>query len=158
LFSATSALLLLVLMSATKWYGTVSPAGAANHGGRASSATAWSELSDVRWLLALTILAAFAAVLLHATQRSHGAQTDTSFVLATLGTLSAIALFVRVLVDLPAPHAVIDAKLGAYLGLLAAIGIALGGVESLQARRRDRRAAAASASAHRRVPDRPASV
>ncbi len=136
LLSAASALLLLVLLSATSWYGTVSLPRGTNHAGRQSAASAWTELSDVRWLLALTILAALGSVAIHVSQRSHGAQTDTSAVVATLGTLSAISLFVRVLVALPAPGTVVDAKLGADLGLLAAVGIALGGIESMRARRR----------------------
>lgn len=135
LFSAASALLLLILLAATSWYGTVSLPRAANRSGRQSAASAWTELSDVRWLLALTIIAALGSVVLHVSQRSHGAQTDTSVVVATLGTLSAASLFVRVLVDLPSPGTVVDAKLGADLGLLAAVGIALGGFESVRARR-----------------------
>ena len=40
---------------------------------------------------------------------------------------------------MPSPHSVIDAKLGAYLGVLAATGVALGGYESMLAQRRMRR-------------------
>jgi hypothetical protein len=54
---------------------------------------------------------------------------------AALGTLTAVLLVYRVLIDLPNPSSVVDAKLGAFLGLLFAIGIALGGCESIREER-----------------------
>jgi hypothetical protein len=53
-----------------------------------------------------------------------------------LGTVTAAALVYRVLVALPAPAQVVDQKLGAFLGLLCALGIAYGGLESRRAERR----------------------
>jgi hypothetical protein len=79
----------------------------------------------------LTIIAALASVILHASQRSHGTRTDTSRVLAALGSLTSVLLLYRVLVDLPQATKVIDQKLGAFLGLMCALGIALGGFESV---------------------------
>jgi hypothetical protein len=59
-----------------------------------------------------------------------------------------VLLGYRVLINPPNPHAIVDVKIGAYLGLLAALGIAVGGLESWreerlgqtrpQARRRSR--------------------
>jgi hypothetical protein len=78
---------------------------------------------------------------LHATQRSHGKKTDTSLPVAALGTLTAVLLAFRVLIDLPSPDRVVDQKLGAYLGLLAAVAIAYGGYESIREQRARVRAA-----------------
>src|SRR5262249_31797785 len=93
---------------------------------------AWHVLTNVRWLMLLTILAAVASVVLHATQRSHGTKTDTSVVMAVLGTATAALVSYRVLIDLPNSSSVVDVKLRGYLGLAAVIGIAIGGFESIR--------------------------
>ena len=43
----------------------------------------------LRWLMLLTIVVAVGSLLLHVTQRSHGARTDTSLLVAALGALNA---------------------------------------------------------------------
>jgi hypothetical protein len=135
LISLACALVLLVIMFAMKWYGVVGiPRGAERSAG-SSAENAWQGLTGLRWLLLLTILVAIGAVVLHASQRSHGAQTDSGGIVAALGTLSAALLAYRVLIELPAPSSVVDAKLGGYLGMLAAVGVALGGYRSLQEER-----------------------
>jgi hypothetical protein len=54
---------------------------------------------------------------------------------AVLGTLATLLLGYRVLLDPPSAGTVVDVKLGAFLGLLATIGMAIGGFESLQEER-----------------------
>jgi hypothetical protein len=127
-----SALLLLVFMFAFKWFGVVERPGAAGSSGKQSAAGAWTELSIVRWLLLLSVLVTLGSVVIHVSQRSHGSQTNTTLPVTLLGGLAALALFYRLLIDLPSPHTVVDVKLGGFLGLLAAIGIAFGGLESLR--------------------------
>ncbi len=132
LTSAVSALLLLGLMFLTKWYGVAGvPDPSAAKPAVSTAEDAWNGLSVVRWVMLLTILASLGSVVLHASQRSHGTRTDTSLVLAALGSLTSILLIYRVLVDLPEATKVIDQKLGAFLGLICALGIALGGFESV---------------------------
>jgi hypothetical protein len=136
LISAVSALALLVLMFATKWFGGVAtPSPPAPRSATPSSENAWNGLTVVRWIMVLTIAVALGSVVLHATQRFHGAKTDTSVTIILLGTLTAVLLVYRVLIDLPSPSSIADQKLGAYLGLLAAVGIAFGGFEALRERR-----------------------
>ena len=158
LISAISALVLLVAMFATKWYGVagvIDPSYA-----RPAVSTAengWTGLSIVRWVLAAAIVAALGSVFLHASQREHGVKTDTSRAVAALGVLSSALLVYRVLVALPSGSEVIDQKLGAIIGLFSAIGIAIGGLESIgerrreshQARQRERRADHASGQGNR---------
>jgi hypothetical protein len=118
---------------------------------------AWGGLTIVRWVMLLTILAALGSVVLHASQRSHGARTDTSLVVLTLGGLSSGLLIYRVLIDLPEASKVIDQKLGAVLGLACALGIALGAVESVHEQRNLQRAVRAQPRRRRRLaPGRPA--
>jgi hypothetical protein len=132
LTSATSALLLLVLMFGAKWYGVAGvPDPSAARPAITTTVNAFNGLTYVRWVMLLTIFAALGSVLLHASQRSHGTRTDTSRVLVALGSLTAILLVYRVLIAFPAPSRTIDQKLGAYLGLLCALGVVLGGRQSM---------------------------
>jgi hypothetical protein len=130
LTSAGSALLLLAIMFALKWYGVVGIAHGTEGSGVSSAENAWQALTGLRWLMLLTIFVALTAVILHISQRRHGAQTNTGALVAALGTITAAFLVNRVLIDLPSPDAVVDVKLGGFVGLICAIGIALGGYES----------------------------
>ena len=136
LTSAVSALGLLVVMFATKWYGVAGvPDPSAARPAISTAVNAWNGLTIVRWVMLATIIAALGSVVLHASQRSHGTRTDTSLVIATLGSLTALLLLYRVLIALPQSSRVIDQKLGAILGLAFAAGIALGGFESIREQR-----------------------
>jgi hypothetical protein len=132
LTSAVCALGLLVLMFATKWYGVAGvPDPSAARPAVSTAENAWNGLTIVRWVMLVTIIAALGSVVVHASQRSHGTRTNTSWVLVTLGALTSVLLLYRVLIDLPQASRVIDQKLGAFLGLMCALGIALGGFEAI---------------------------
>ena len=91
-------------------------------------------------MILATVLVVLGSVFLHATQREHGVKTDTSAVVTAFGVLSSVLLVYRVLIVLPS-GAVIEQKLGAVLGLLCALGIVVGGLESIDERRRRHSAA-----------------
>jgi hypothetical protein len=129
LVSAAGAVVLLALMFLAEWYGVDGIPGRSQV---SSAENAWHGLTVVRWLMLLTIVAALGSLLIHATQRNHGVQTETAGVVAVLGTLTAVVLTWRVLIVLPSPAAVVDQKLGAYLGVLSAYAIALGGYDSIR--------------------------
>ncbi len=134
LISAGSALLLLGIMFVTEWYGVAGvPDPSYARPAVSTAENGWNGLSVVRWVLLVTIIVAVGAVLLRVSQREHGTQTDTSRLVAALGALSSLLLIYRVLIDLPSGGKVIDQKLGAFLGLLCALGIAWGGYESIVA-------------------------
>jgi Cu/Ag efflux pump CusA len=116
LLAGTGAVLLLVFMLAGKWY---------RHGGH--SRTGWQALTDLRWLLAVTIAAAFALVLAQITRRAPAIPVTLSLVLAVLGLICVLALIYRVLVSPPAHE-----QAGAFLGLISALGVAYGGYLSLR--------------------------
>jgi hypothetical protein len=135
LISATSALCLLVVMFLFEWYGVAGvPDPSAARPAVTSAQNAWNGLLVVRWVMLLTIAVTLGSVVLHASQRAHGTRTDTSGVVTVLGSLTAVLLCYRVLINLPAGNQVIDQKLGAVLGLVCAVGIALGGYESTRER------------------------
>jgi hypothetical protein len=141
LTSAVCALGLLVLMFATKWYGVAGvPDPSAARPAVSTAENAWNGLEIVRWVMLVTIAAALGSVILHASQRAHGTRTDTSLVLVTLGSITSLLLVYRVLIVLPQASKVIDQKLGAFLGLMCALGIAIGGFEAVGEQRTHARA------------------
>ena len=136
IISAVSALLLLVLMFATKWFGVAGvPDPSYARPAISGAEDGWNGLTIVRWVVLATVIAALGSVCLHASQRAHGTKTDTSRLLAGLGTLTSLLLIYRVLIALPGDGTVIDQKLGAVAGLVCALGIAWGGYESIRERR-----------------------
>lgn len=139
LTSALSALVLVIVTFGTKWYGIVALPHSADRSGIQGATSAWTQLTLARWLIVASVIVAAGSIALHISQRTHGSQTDTSLLVTTVGTITAVVLGYRVLINMPAPHSVIDAKFGAYLGVLAATGVALGGYESVLAQRRSRR-------------------
>jgi hypothetical protein len=137
LISGICALALLALMFGLEWFGVAGlPGASATRAAQTSAVDAWHAMSVLRWLMLLAIVVTLGSVVLHASQRSHGRETDTGLVITTFGVVTAALLAWRVLVDLPRSNEIIDQKLGAMLGLLSAIGIALGGYERLREERR----------------------
>jgi hypothetical protein len=136
LISTISALALLVLMFGFAWYGTAGvPGRSPTQAAASGSENGWDALHIVRWLMVATIVAALGSVALHLSQRRHGSQTQTGAAVTLLGAVTAALVTYRVLIGLPSPHVVVDQKLGAVLGVLCALGIAVGGFESLREER-----------------------
>ena len=93
----------------------------------AGSRSGWDVLVSLRWLLALTIIAAFGLVLVQASRRAPAVPVTMSLLVTVLGAVSALALIYRVLIN-PPPHQ----HVAAYLGLLSAIALAYGGFLSMR--------------------------
>jgi hypothetical protein len=135
-----SSLMLLILMFGVQWYSVAGAGDAlAAHSDRTSSENAWQALTTLRWLMLLTILVGIGAMALRITQRGHGSPTDLSPIVTVLGSLTGVLLAYRVLINLPSPGTVLDQKLGAFLGLVCAVGIAFGGYESRRHARKSAR-------------------
>lgn len=133
--AAVAALLLLILMFGTKWFGLAGVPGTSAHAQAVTTENAWSSMSVIRWVMLLTILAAVAAVLVHVVHASGSTVALIRTAVALLGSLTALLLTYRVLINLPSPSDVVDQKLGAVLGLVCAYGIAVGGFESIREQR-----------------------
>jgi hypothetical protein len=133
--AAVSALLLLILTFWTKWYGVAGIPGTSAHQQAVATENAWNSLSVVRWVMLLTILAAGASVLIHLVHVSRSTVALVRLAVALLGSLTALLLTWRVLIELPSPSDVVDQKLGAVLGLVCAYGIAVGGFEAIREQR-----------------------
>jgi hypothetical protein len=154
LISATCALLLAPIMFALEWYGVVG-APQTRRSGITIDENAWHTLVYTRWVMLIAIVVALGSVFLHASQRSHGVKTDTSVLVTVVGTVTAALLIYRVLIELPNPSSVVDLKIGAFLGLIAGIGIAIGGIESIREQRARRETPARAPRARRRLASRP---
>ncbi len=130
--AGASGALLLIFLFALKWYalgGSLSQT--APHVGAATSWTGWSGLNHLRWFLLLTSLAALALAFFQASQRAPAIPVTLSVVVTVLGVLSVLALIYRVLIS-PPSGADVGQRPGAYLGLVAAIGIVYGGYRSMR--------------------------
>lgn len=137
LLSAGSAIVLLIAMFAVKWYGVAGvPDPSYARPAVSSAVDGWNALSGIRWLVLVTIIVAVGSIVLHVSQLQHGVQTDTGRIVAALGGLTALLLAYRILIALPSEEKIIDQKLGAFLGLAAALGVLWGGCESVAERRR----------------------
>jgi FtsH-binding integral membrane protein len=91
------------------------------------SVDGWNGLSHARWLLLVTILAAFALVLFQARLRAPAIPVTLSWVVAVLGGLSVLWLIYRVIIS-PAG----GREIGGWIGLISAGAIAYGGFASLR--------------------------
>jgi hypothetical protein len=114
--AGVGAVLLLVFMLAIPWYG---------HGEH--SLSGWQALTDLRWLVIITIACALALTITQATRRSPAVPATLSVIVTVLGLITVLALIYRVLID-----PLSGEQAGAYLGLLSALVLAYGGYESLR--------------------------
>jgi hypothetical protein len=103
-----------------------------------SSANAWHTLSNTRWLLLATILAALALVLAAAAERELPSPPPPAAVLAGLSGVTAVCVLYRIFDH---PHAsatfgsvsvTYGAQLGLYLGFLACLAVLYGAFVELR--------------------------
>jgi hypothetical protein len=136
LVSAACAVMLLVLMLAAAWYGVDQiPTQAGSRGASPLAETGWEGLTGIRWLVLLTVVLALAAVAAHAGRPARQTIAAVRLALLVLSSATAVALIIRVLIDLPASDRVVDQKLGAVLGMIASLGVVLGAVAAVREQR-----------------------
>jgi len=134
--STISALLLLIIMFALEWYGVDGiPGRSGSRTGTVSAQNAWNGLTLIRWLMLVTIAVAFTAAAMHFRRPTQVVVASTRLALLVLATLTAASLVYRVLIVLPSPDRVVDQKLGAILGVISALGLALGAYEAVREQR-----------------------
>lgn len=99
-------------MFVLKWYGHLN---------------GWHALTHVRWLLLATGVAAILLMLMQAARRSPALPVTFSAFVTVLGAASFLWLGYRVVISVP-PHQ----KLGAIVGWVCVIAIALAGIASIR--------------------------
>ena len=73
--------------------------GTARRRGTAARVTGWQALTDLRWLLLVTIVAAVALVFMQATRRAPAIPVTLSLIVMLLGLVTVVALIYRVLIN-----------------------------------------------------------
>ena len=126
LIVGASAAVLLVSMFAVDWYGPSGPLELPR------SVNAWQGLSNLRWLLLLTVAAGWTLVALQGMRRAPALPVSVNVLLIVLSLVTALALVYRVLVNPPGPNSLIDQKAGAYVGLASLIVLLYGSYRSLR--------------------------
>jgi hypothetical protein len=124
---------LLASMFVLTWYGLtpqIRPTAATL--GSSTSVTGWDALTNVRWLMLLTIACGLALVCFQAARRAPAIPVTLSVLVTVLGVLTVLALIYRVLINEPGSDAAIEQKAGAFVGLASAIAIVIGGYLSLR--------------------------
>jgi hypothetical protein len=126
-----SAALLLIFMFAVPWYAVSGPLSETlgKDLGQATTYNGWNGLSHLHWLLLVTIITALMLTYFQAASRAPAIPTTLSVILTVLGGVSTLALILRVLISTPSD---LDQRAGAYLGLVATVGIAYGGYRSMR--------------------------
>jgi hypothetical protein len=133
ILAGVSALALLVFVFALPWYGLSGEAArTAAPLGVSTSVNGWNGLTNLRWLMLLAIIAGLSLAVLQATQRAPALPVSVSVIATVLGGITVIALIDRVLIDVPGPSGLVDRRVGAFLGLVSACGIAYGSFRSLR--------------------------
>jgi hypothetical protein len=109
-------LALLVFLFALPWLSA----------GSGRTSTGWSGLPILRWLVVVSALTALALAFTQATRSAPAIPVTLSVFVTVLGALTVILLIIRLLTTGSSLEA------GAWLGLLAAIGITVGGFLSMR--------------------------
>jgi hypothetical protein len=129
LIAGVSGIVLLASLLLASWYGS---SAAASVLGGSSSASGWSTLSVLRWLILIDALTAVALALSQAARRAPAIPVSLSVISTVIGALTVLALIYRVLINPPGPDNLIDQRFGAVVGLLAAIALVYGAFTSLR--------------------------
>jgi hypothetical protein len=137
---AVGALALALFMFAFDWFGEnihgTLPGSNLSAGG---SLTGWQAFTISRWIWLATVLVALASVLIRASSAQLPSSVKPGSVVALLGTVSVVLILYRI-VHHPAAsggfagfHVSLGIEIGIWLGLIAAVAIAMGGYLQLRA-------------------------
>jgi hypothetical protein len=131
--AGVSAAVLLICLFALPWYGLSGEAGRTVASlGVSTSVNGWNGLTNLRWLMLVTIIGGLSLAILQGTQRAPALPVSISVITTVLGAITTLALIDRVLIDIPGPSGLIDRRPGAFLGLVCACGITYGSFRSLR--------------------------
>ncbi len=131
LIAGAGGVALLVVMF-LDWYGA---GGSAELGGQSIEVSiglnAWQAFSVTDLILALTAVAGIGLAVLTASRRSPALPVAASVITSTLGALATLLVLYRIL-NQPGPNEFFDVKVGAFLGFLSVLAIAVGGWRAMR--------------------------
>ena len=133
--AAVSAIALLLIMFIFSWFG-IDAEGGVDLGG----ANAWESFGLIDLILFITVVAAIALAAMLANGQRVDMPVSPAAIVAGLGILSVILILFRIISPpdfglgdlLEIGGGEVSRKIGVFLGLIAAAGIAYGGYESMQ--------------------------
>jgi hypothetical protein len=137
-----SAIAFFVFLFFFKWFGVSSSASVGGGISYSDSANGWHTFTNSRWIWIVTIIVALAAVAISAGAFKIDSPVQTGMLVAGLGAVSAALIIYRIF-DHPSAgtsgtiagvhySASVGIKLGIWLGLIAALGVAYGGYLAMQ--------------------------
>ena len=140
MIAAISAVLLLLIMFIFSWFGIGGDLGdQASAAGVDTGFNAWQSFDFIDIILFITVLVAVGGALMTANAQSVNSPVAISAITAGLGILSVILILFRI-IDTPdfggdffGSGIDVSRKIGVFLGLIAAGGVAYGGWMAMQA-------------------------
>ena len=137
--AGASGIALILIMFIFKWFGLELNTGLGGLGFSAEgSRNAWGSYGFIDIVLFITVVAAVGLVLISASDSEVGLPVAVSTVVAGLGILSVVLIIISIVsppdfgLDLSGTGVEHTRKIGVWLGLLAAIGVAYGGWRAMQ--------------------------
>ena len=134
-----SGIALILIMFIFDWFGLKFTGGAEALGVSVEgSRNAWGSYGFIDIVLFLTVAAAIGLALISASQTEMGLPVAASAVVAGLGILSVVLIIISIIsppdfgADLSGTGIEHTRKIGVWLGLIAAIGVAYGGWRAMQ--------------------------
>jgi hypothetical protein len=137
--AGVSGVALILIMFIFKWFGLKFTGGAETFGVSVEgSRNAWGSYGFIDIVLFITVAAAIGLALMSASQSEVGLPVAASAVVAGLGILSVVLIIISIIsppdfgVNLEGTGIDHTRKIGVWLGLIAAIGVAYGGWRAMQ--------------------------
>jgi hypothetical protein len=137
--AGASGIALILIMFIFKWFGVEFSGGVEGFGVSVEgSENAWGSYGFIDIVLFITVAAAIGLALISASQVEVGLPVAASAVVAGLGILSVVLIVISIIsppdfgVDVDAAGVDQTRKIGVWLGLIAAIGVAYGGWRAMQ--------------------------
>ncbi len=137
--AGVSGILLILFMFIFKWFGLKISGGAGTFAVSVEgSQNAWGSYGFIDIVLFITALAAIGLALLAASESEMGLPVAASAIVAGLGILSVVLVIISIIsppdwgADLSGTGIEHTRKIGVFLGLIAAAGVAIGGYMAMQ--------------------------
>lgn len=137
--AGASGIALILIMFIFDWFGLeVSGSAGAFEFSTEGSENAWGSYGFIDIVLFITVAAAIGLALVSASQTEVGLPVAASAIVAGLGILSVVLIIFSILsppdfgVDIEGTGVDQTRKIGVWLGLIAAIGVAYGGWRAMQ--------------------------
>jgi hypothetical protein len=129
-----SAVVLLIALTTLPWYGySGSLPLVAPRGFGFGTITGWRALTNMRWLVLVTVCTALALFYFQAARRAPAIPAVLSVLVTVLGLVTFAALLYRVAIDVPTPSYFSNLRYGAIVGLVSAAVLTVGGFDSMRA-------------------------